>query len=80
MFGLILDIQVTPIFQSCRDGSSWVEPVLFAADKRPSCSRAQHSDSAGGETQSSNPIALPTEPLRSTMIRYQPYNIFWHVN
>ena len=40
-------------FQSCRDGSSWVEPVL-KADK-VSCSRIQHSESAGDETRTINP-------------------------
>ena len=44
------------VFQSYHDDllSSWVEPVLLAADKL-SCSRTQHSDSTGSESQTSNP-------------------------
>ena len=46
---LIFMFQST-IFQSCKDGSSWVEPVrLNKAEDKVSCSRIQSSDSAGGE-------------------------------
>ena len=42
-----------------------------AADK-VSCSRTQHSDSGGGESQTSNPLipSLPTEPLCSVVNKY----------
>ena len=41
------------IFQLCRDGSSWVEPVLKARIN-VSCSRTQHSDFSDGPTRNSS--------------------------
>ena len=58
LFVLILLSQST-IFQSCWDGSSLNQ--YWAADK-VSCSRTQHSDSAGGETRTSNP-SIPSLTL-----------------
>ena len=46
------------IFQLCRDGSSWVEPVLRI---NVSCSRTQRSDA--GEAWTDNPSVSTTEPL-----------------
>ena len=42
-------------------------PVMnqYRAADKVSCSKTQHSDSTGGEAQTSNPSILPTEPLHS---------------
>ena len=57
-------------FQSCRDGSSWVESVQ--TDKVSSW-RIQHSDSAGGETQPRNPSVLSL--MLYQLSHYAPHNL-----
>ena len=48
---------MSPVFLGLTSTKQWI--------KCRSCSRTQHSDSAGGESLTK---ALPTEPLRSALI------------
>ena len=69
LFDLILYVPST-IFQLCRDGSSWVEPVLSWINV--SCSRTQHSDAGEAWTCSPSVLSQALLPLRHCA----PLNIF----